>query len=413
MIKAAAMNKYGVQKATTTQELRDLMKSKGVVGPAEWFQAMLTQGVLFMNASCTLLPPETGSERSATVVDKHRKFWEPTIQAVVREILEDCQSSKRGVVFSWWGGESLKTKKVLKTCFDAYPDVKVEHVDSKNPAAMGDAFCDEPNVFRQINESLTKLKLQPIDWLPTGNWKSKVKSAVAAADDMGDFIAETRDLHKMYLERLRDGLDISGDELADITGISFVTLVSLPEACKILKLEKPAEGSVKLAKAMDRGELTVDEAAAIHLYTTNYLYKPLNASLRALTREKVKEYFAYLRLLLTALDKLPKSKKPLYRGVALDLSAQYKLGSQVTWWAVSSCTPDLKVASSFGGGGKKSTLFVIDSIRSVGIRELSQYKTEEEFILAPGTDFSVTKVNTKGSLVEIHLQEIDKPRRVR
>merc|ERR1719272_303462 len=165
---------------------------------------------------------------------------------------------------------------------------------------------------------------------------------------------------------------------------------------------------------MKRGKLTLDEAAAIHFYTTNHLYKMLNAALRTIDRTKAKQYFLYLRLLLAALDKIPRSSKMLYRGVALDLSAQYRLGTEVTWWAVSSCTPDLKVASSFGGAGKsKSTLFLIDAVRSVGIRELSQYKSEEEFVLAPGTSFSVDKVVTKGQLHEIHLREIEKPRRVR
>merc|ERR1711997_168366 len=110
---------------------------------------------------------------------------------------------------------------------------------------------------------------------------------------------------------------------------------------------------------MTTGDLSGNEAAAVHLYTTNHLYKLLNAALRAEDRASVKKYFLYLRLFLHALEKLPKAKKNLYRGVALDLSAQYKVGSEITWWAISSCTPDRKVADSFSGGGKgtKSTLF--------------------------------------------------------
>jgi len=179
-----------------------------------------------------------------------------------------------------------------------------------------------------------------------------------------------------------------------------------------MKLERAGEASVNQAKSMARKTLTTDEAGAIHLYTTNFLYKMLNEALRSRDRQKAKQYFSYLRLLLTALDKLPSSDKMLYRGVALDLSTQYQLGTEVTWWAVSSCTPDLKVASNFGGAGKR-TLFLINSSRSVGIRDMSQYKHEEEFVLAPGTSFKVDKVVSKGQLHEIHLRELDRPRRVR
>lgn len=416
MIKAAAMHKYGIPKNTSTADLRTLLKTKGVVGPPEWFQAMLTQGVLFMNASCTLLPPEDKAERSGKDVDMHRRFWQPALEAIVTAILQDCRDKKRGVVFAWWGAESLKTKKALQSCFNAVAGVSVEHIESPNPAAMGDVFCNEPNVFGNINKALKKFKLASIDWLPSAGWKASLPVAssagAASADAMGSFIAETQDLHKMYLERLRDGLDISGDELADITGIAAMALVSLPEACKPVKLERAAEASVNQAKAMKCGALTADEAAAVHLYTTNHLYKLLNDALRSRDRQKATKYFSYLRLLLTALDKIPRFSKMLYRGVALDLSSQYKLGTEVTWWAVSSCTPSLKVASSFGGSSQR-TLFLINSSRSVGIQEMSQYKDEEEFVLAPGTSFTVEKVIRKGTVNEIHLKELEKPRRVR
>lgn len=418
IIKAAAMQKHGLLKTSSTADLRALLKAKGTVGPAEWFQAMLTQGVLFMNAACTLVPPKDKSERSGPLVDQHRKFWLPALRAVVKAMLDDCREHGRGMVFAWWGSESLKTKKELEKAgiWAEYSGVRIDHIDSPNPAAMGDAFCNEPNVLQKINDALKKLKLPQIDWLPDESWKTKLAATSSAssskAEEMGNFITETQDLHKMYLERLKDGLDIAGDDLADITGIADEPLMTLPEACKVLKLDAAATGSVDKAKAMKLGSMTVDEAAAIHLYTTNHLYKKLNEALRSLDRAKVKAYFPYLRLLLAALDKLPKSIKMLYRGVALDLSLQYPLGTEVTWWAVSSCTPELKVANSFSGGAKR-TLFLIDASRGVGIRDLSQFKNEEEVVLAPGTTFSVAKVVTKGGVNEIHLKELSKPRRVR
>jgi len=413
IIKAAAMHKHGIPKNTSTAELRALLKKGGHVGPAEWFQAMLTQGVLFMNAACTMLPPEDRSVRSVSIVKEHSKFWQPVIEAVVDAILSECGRLGKGVVFSWWGSESLDTKRTLKACFAKHAGVKVEHIDHNNPAAMGDKFCDAPNIFERTNKALTNLGLGEIDWLPSIGWRAALGCADADADRMGDFIAETQALHQMYLDRLKDGLDGAAQELSDITGIMDLPVEPLAVALKALSLEKVAEVSVKKAEKMDRGDLTVDEAAAVHMYTTNHLYKQLNAALRDNDRKKAMGFFKYLRLLLSALLKIPLSTKPLYRGVALDLSSQYKVGSEVTWWAISSCTPDLKVASSFAGGAKVSTLFAITPLRSVGIKQLSEYKHEEEFILGPGTQFKVTSSVRKGKVLEIHMSEIDGHLRVR
>lgn len=421
IIKAAAMHKYSLPQSTTLPELRTLLEDRKCVGPAEWFQAMLTQGVLFMNASCTLLPPEDKDKRASDVVSEHSDFWRPVLLAIVDAILSECSKTGRGLVFAWWGGESRKIKSPLVAeCLSKYPGVKVEHVDASNPAAMGDKFCDSPNVFKRMNEALKKLKLDEIDWLPSVGWEKALgkragssSSSSGIAKEMGDFIAETKELHQMYLDRLKDGLDKRHDGLPDIIGIAEQPLVPLASACEKLRLASAAKLSVGKAEHMARDPLTQEEAAAIHLYTTNFLFKMLNEALRHDDRKKVKQYFLYLRLFLSALKKLPHTSKKLYRGVALDLSAQYEKGTEVTWWAVSSCTPDLKVASSFGAGSSRRTLFIITAKTGVGIKEFSEYKNEEEFILAPGTQFTVSRVVQKGVQIEVHLEELERPRRVR
>lgn len=96
IIKAAAMHKHGMPKSTTHAELRTLLKHKLVVGPAEWFQAMLNQGVLFMNAACTMFPPEDKSVRASTMVKEHVSFWKPVLKRVLEAILTECQKDGRG-----------------------------------------------------------------------------------------------------------------------------------------------------------------------------------------------------------------------------------------------------------------------------------------------------------------------------
>lgn len=85
-------------------EVRKLLKSNGIVGPAEWFQAILTQGVLLMNAACTIRPSE--GQRAGEVVQEHLLFWQPVIQAIVQAILEDCQKNKRPIIFAFRLGKS-------------------------------------------------------------------------------------------------------------------------------------------------------------------------------------------------------------------------------------------------------------------------------------------------------------------
>jgi hypothetical protein len=46
----------------------------------------------------------------------------------------------------------------------------IAHVESCNPAAMRDAFCEEPNVFGCINSALASLGLDAVDWLPVEGW---------------------------------------------------------------------------------------------------------------------------------------------------------------------------------------------------------------------------------------------------
>lgn len=71
--------------------------------------------------------------------------------------------------------------------------------------------------------------------------------------------------------------------------------------------------------------MTVDQIASIHIYTQEPigiipLYKSMNAVLRAEKRTAIKEYYPYIKLLLSALHLLPTSVEPLtvFRGCEFD-----------------------------------------------------------------------------------------------
>ncbi|WP_046775811.1 ADP-ribosyltransferase domain-containing protein [Streptomyces yangpuensis] len=154
--------------------------------------------------------------------------------------------------------------------------------------------------------------------------------------------------------------------------------------------------------------LSADAIAALHLYTCeSAFYREINAVLRSPDRARLVPYIPYLRLLFSAVSGLPARTEPLWRGVSLDLRAQYPLGRTVTWWGVSSCTSKLGVARAFLGGRGKRTLFEVTPVRAVGIRSFSAFTDEEEYILPPGTQLKVTEVKAeRGGLCTVRLTEL-------
>lgn len=124
--------------------------------------------------------------------------------------------------------------------------------------------------------------------------------------------------------------------LAPISGYQDLPLVTLEEAVQpISHLFEEIQGNVWVAKenCQDPPDgLTQDESASIHLYTMQFsadlsLYHLLNKDLRSENRQSLKPWFAYLKLFLTALYKLPSHSMTVWRGVrGVDLSSKYTTG---------------------------------------------------------------------------------------
>jgi uracil DNA glycosylase len=411
IIKAAAMWKYGIPKKTPIADIRALLKNQNTVQPPEWFQAMLTQGVLLLNAALT------ASGDGAMATDQHTAFWRPVVERLVEEILkakQDADEADRGVVFAWWGAHARSLKNVVIRLQRKYPSVEVRHIDHPNPAAQGDIFCDNEH-FATVNMALQALGQDEIDWLPTRDWNAPNKDD---ADRMGAFITSTMELHKLYLERLESVKD-EGLILPAITGVFDTPMMEFREAVapvsKLLSgLDWHVERSHRFGHTQTTSGLSTDEVAALHLYTCeSAFYRQINATLRNPDRSRIVPYLPYLRLLFSAVSRLPARTEPLWRGVRLDLRSQYPKGQTVTWWGVSSCTSKLSVAQSFMGGRGKRTLFEVMPKRAVGIRSYSAFTGEEEFILAPGTQLTVTNVKAERSgLCTVSLAELDQQTQV-
>jgi uracil DNA glycosylase len=419
ILKAACIWKHGVPFATPVADIRKLLAREKVVPPPEWFQAVLTQGVLLLNAALT------ASSDGSMSTDQHTAFWRPVVEKLIDAILKAKQTADekhRGVVFAWWGAHARNLRGMVDRLHKKYPDVPIEHVDHCNPAAQGDAFC-RGNHFEDVNAALRSLGMDEIDWLPSAGWEQALVQHQDTAERMGDFIAKTMDLHRFYLERLQEVKDEVQQELPAIAGVLATPLMDFTEAMgpvvKALKgldyyVKQSAEFARKCVASGKAGRLGEHEVAALYVYTAeSVFYRQLNATLRNADRERVKPYFPYLRLFFSALDKLPVRTEILWRGVALDLRPQYPRDGTVTWWGVSSCTSKLSVAQGFLGGRGRRMLFEVKPAGAVGIRDFSAFTGEEEFILAPGTRLKVVDVKTVADgLCTVKLEERPELRQV-
>lgn len=162
--------------------------------------------------------------------------------------------------------------------------------------------------------------------------------------------------------------------------------------------------------------LTIDESAAIRLYTIEWprphrsLYSMLNYTLKTGNRIALRPYLKYLKLFLTALAKLPCSlPQTVWRGVTKDLSADFPPGTVVTWWSFSSCTTEMTVLNSdlYLGNTGSRTLFSVEIINGRRIHDHSHYSGENEILLLAGTQMVVqSQLNPAPDLHIIHLKQV-------
>jgi Ran GTPase-activating protein (RanGAP) involved in mRNA processing and transport len=226
------------------------------------------------------------------------------------------------------------------------------------------------------------------------------------------------EINPRLTENTCDEPDASLMPLEDYQHSDLVPLETATETIKPLFRNLPRDVWIaKNASKKPPDSLTSDESAAIHLYTMELknepLYSLLNQLLRDRDRRKLKPWFSYLKLFLTALFKLPSySGKIVWRGVKKDLHSKYHRGEKYTWWAFSSCTQSLEVLERplYLGTTGDRTLFSIECLNGKNIKPHSYYKTEDEILLLPGFYFEVmSKVAGGNGLHIIHLREIVPP----
>jgi len=230
-----------------------------------------------------------------------------------------------------------------------------------------------------------------------------------------DMVGAERALLQFYLRMGFEDMDQADTSLTPISGVMDLPLPkTLEESAKkvcaakdIKACDKKAVGLAKKQAGKPSEVMEASQYGSILLYTANAIYKDLNKCLRDEDRAKVERYFAYLRLLFEACRRLPQRERTLWRGIGVDLSESYKVGSTIIWWGVSSCTSEKKVAQDFMQGcGDKATFLTVETKTACDISELSFYSNEAESILLPGTQLEVIKSEKMGKNAAITLREV-------
>ena len=194
-------------------------------------------------------------------------------------------------------------------------------------------------------------------------------------------------------------------------------LVSLKEAfAKLPEFMIGVDSCIKMVMERCRNPtecLSQDESAAIALYRIEQysgfpnLCSKLNDALRGGDQQELGPWLSYLKILVTALSKLPSNRCTLWRGAFGDLSQKYREGDKITWCGFSSCITSLKVLESdqYSRKYEVRTLFLIECSNGKCITDYSYHEDKEEVLLLPCTCFKVISNFSKENLCIIQLRE--------
>lgn len=204
--------------------------------------------------------------------------------------------------------------------------------------------------------------------------------------------------------------------LTPIGGYWACKPVSLEESLEcfltqIDELQRSIEYAKNYCKYPSLHNLTLDESAALMLYTMEAggasFYRILNRVLRKENRKEVISWFSYLKLLDTALRKLPIYKGIAWRAVSSNVVSGFTIGQTLTWWSISSCSTSAKVVKDFLKPHEDGTLFMIETINGRNITGYTAFPDESEIILGVGTKLRVADIGFEyGNLHVVHLIEI-------
>ena len=187
-----------------------------------------------------------------------------------------------------------------------------------------------------------------------------------------------------------DGPQCQDKYVSPIWGYQYIEVRKLKDAVenifsdpkiKIRLYVEQAEAGCKTKNT----KLTLDESAAIYLYTMQTpVHNELNNALRTEDPSVLEKWLPYLKLLITAFNKLPSLEKTtVYRAVEAGISFDLENKPVQRWWSINSCSKRLEVIQPYLN--ESGTFFAIETVYGKDISPYSAMRDEEEVILMPGT----------------------------
>ncbi|CAF1405824.1 unnamed protein product [Rotaria magnacalcarata] len=228
---------------------------------------------------------------------------------------------------------------------------------------------------------------------------------------------------QQHTQRFSDILEESGRMLIPIEDYEKEPLVTLEETVEpIVEYVPDVKRRVYFEKTqcakLSPGKRSIDEAASITLCSmerepqSECLYYVLNKTLRNENRQKLRPWFLFFKLILTALTHLSSMTRKVYRGVKKDMREEYPEGRTLVWWGFSSCTSTINVLQNelFLGATGPRTFFTIECDSGKDIRKYSCYQVDNEILLPAARQFKVVSCLSQGEdLYMIQLKEIQPP----
>ena len=194
-------------------------------------------------------------------------------------------------------------------------------------------------------------------------------------------------------DSIKDCLQVNGNL---ISGYQHLPIVSLEQSVeKIVPFVPDVNNLVNRAMQHCRKgpRLSDNESAAIYLYTmATSFYKVLNQVLRAKNPQALEPWLMFLKLFISALEKLPSLPITVWRGITDNFhGSDFVENREYTWSSINSCSSQINVAACFAV--QKGILFCINAIHGKDITKFSANQDENEIILMPGTCLRVQSVS--------------------
>jgi hypothetical protein len=195
-------------------------------------------------------------------------------------------------------------------------------------------------------------------------------------------------------------------------------LVSLAEASQGLVCPSSISFAYSICELiMERNSsMSLDEVAAAGLYTSEgsgSVYRLLNSALWDQDRRKIVPWLPYLKLLMSALVKLPRSDRSavLWRDIEEGVEEDYRkrIGQEIVWWGLSSMSLNLDVVYRVPED-RPGTLFVVYGAGAC-LEGVSYMASESEVVLPAGSVLrviSVTKMSPLWAVIELELVQAGK-----